>query len=221
MKKENKTCTIKTLCRTAAQKRWMLPAVLYALVWLAALCVSLGMLATDTAHRRSGVLETAELALADFTLVNAHTESDTLLVSDNEDPQMIFTPAPGKKLQRLTLRLTYDRYPYERCLYYVTAPEEAFGQDKRVWPVEQNDGSLVFTLPRGVTSVRLDPGSCTDLHVEFASIVINEAQTVAEYVIPDGGAVFALLVLPGLGAAALQWCADFYKEHRRKKEGQA
>ena len=218
MKKQNKCCPLKGMYRAFGAKRWLLPAVLYALVWVCTLCAAIVTLAADTAARRSGALADAQLTLADFTLINAHTESDTLLVSDNEDPQMIYTPAAGKMIQSLTLRLEYDRYPYERCLYYVTAEGEPFGQDKRVWPVENADGTVSFTLPRGVRAIRLDPGSCTDLHMEFSSIVINRPQGAAEYFIPAGGSAFALLVLPGLGAAALQWCADAVRDLRCKKE---
>ncbi|MBQ8610423.1 MAG: hypothetical protein IJ412_01815 [Oscillospiraceae bacterium] len=218
MKKRNKCCPLKGVCRIFGAKRWLLPAALYVLVWVCALCVAAVTLAADTTSRRSGALAAAELTLADFTLINAHTESDTLLVSDNEDPQMIYTPAAGKMIQSLTLRLEYDRYPYERCLYYVTAEGEPFGQDKRVWPVENADGTVSFTLPRGVKSIRLDPGSCTDLHMEFSSIEVNRPQSAAAYFIPDGGSAFALLVLPGLGAAALQWCADTARDFRRKEE---
>ncbi len=208
MSKRNRKAGWKKMCHCFGEKRWRLPVALYAAVWLVTLCAAVVTLAVDSADRRNGTLRTTELTLADFTLVNAHAESGTLLVSENEDPQMLYAPAAGQKLQTLTMRLEYDRYPYERCLYYVTAKGEAFGQEKRVWPVENNDGSVTFSLPRGVVAVRLDPGSCTDLHVEFSDIVANEAKAAGAYFLPGSGGWFALLVLPGLAAAVLQGGAD-------------
>ena len=205
------------LCGLLKEKRWLLPAVLYALAWLTALAAAVGLLLTDAVHRKTGVLAAEELHFSDFVLYNAHTEGDTCLVADTEDPQLHYAVPAGKRLQSLTLTPVYDRYPGERCLYYVTGPEQAFGQDRRVWPQENADGSVTFALPRGVTAVRLDPGSAAGLVLEADAVTANLPQKAWRYFVPEAGTAFALLALPGLAAAVLQWGVDFASLHGSRK----
>ena len=183
-----------------------------------ALAAALCLMVMDAADRKKGVLAAEELTLADFVLFNAHAESDTLLVADTEDPQLHYTVPAGRKLHNLTLVVDYDRYPGERCLYYITGSEQAFGQDRRVWPQENADGSMSFALPRGVTAVRLDPGSTAGLTVTVNSITANQPQGASRYLVPAAGTAFTLLVLPGLAAAVLQWGVDFVLLHRKKNQ---
>lgn len=218
MRKRKTECPQLHVCGLLKEKRWLLPAVLYALVWLAALAVALGLLLTDAVHRKNGVLATEELQLSDFVLYDAHTEGDDRLVTDTEDPQLHYTVPAGRRLQSLTLTVQYDRYPGERCLYYVTAPEQAFGQDRRVWPQENADGSVTFSLPRGVTAIRLDPGSTAGLVMETEAITANLPQGAGTYFVPEAGTAFALLALPGLAAAVMQWGADFASLHGKKEK---
>ena len=216
-KKQN--CPLCKLCGQLSQKRWLLPAVLYALTWLVALVLALGLLLTDAAHRKNGVLAAEELKLSDFVLYNAHTEGETRLVTDTDDPQLHYTVPVGKRLQSLTLTVEYDRYPGERCMYYITGPEQAFGQDRRVWPQENADGSVTFALPRGVTAIRLDPGSRMDLHVEVWDIVLNEQHGALTYFIPAADTLVLLLIVPGLCAAAVQCGLEIAGDRRRKTHG--
>ena len=201
-------------------RRRLLPMLCYLLTAVLALGGCGLRLARDARDRRSGALTERALTLADFEQVNAHTEGETVLVSDNEDPQLIYTAVPGQRLDRLRAAVTYDKYPYERCLYYVTAPGEAFGQEKRVWAVEQPDGSLIFSLPRGVTAIRLDPGSRNALRMDFSALVLNEQRPAKSYFLPDGGTAFALLAGPGLAAAVIQWAADFVAAWKTARAGQ-
>lgn len=218
MRNHEKKYRCGALTALLAQKKWLLPVLLYAAVWLLTLVAALCLMVMDAADRKNGVLAEEELTLADFTLFNAHTESDTLLVADTEDPQLHYTVPAGKKLHSLTLAVEYDRYPGERCLYYITGPEQAFGQDRRVWPQENADGSVLFVLPRGVTAVRLDPGSTAGLTVTVNSITANLPQGVGRYFVPSAGTAFALLILPGLGAAVLQWSVEFVLLYGKKKQ---
>ena len=216
-KKQN--CPLCKLRGQLNQKRWLLPAVLYVLTWLVALVLALGLLLTDAAHRKNGVLAVEELKLSNFVLYNAHTEGETRLVADTDDPQLHYTVPAGKRLLNLTLTVEYDRYPGERCMYYITGPEQAFGQDRRVWPQENADGSVIFALPRGVTAIRLDPGSAAGLVMDAGSIFANLPQGAGAYFVPAAGTAFALLALPGLAAAVLQWSMDFAGLHGKKQKG--
>lgn len=186
------------------KKRLPLPAVCYLLALAGLLALGALRLGLDALDRHAGRLVTKELTLADFTLVNAHCEGADTLVSDNEDPQLVYTP-DGGRIDTLTLMIDYNMFPYERCVYYTTRPGEAFGQNKRVWATEETDGSLRFTLPRRTKSIRLDPGSRTALQMRFGDITLNAPREALAYFLPEGGGWFWLLVLPGLAAAVLQW----------------
>ena len=61
MSKRKFACPLCRLCGGLKEKRWLLPAVLYALAWLAALAAALGLLLTDAADRKNGVLAAEEL----------------------------------------------------------------------------------------------------------------------------------------------------------------
>lgn len=218
MRNHEKKCRCGAPADLLAKKKWLLPVLLYTAVWLMALAAALCLMVMDAADRKNGALAEEELTLADFALFNAHAESDTLLVADTEDPQLHYTVPTGKKLHSLTLAVEYDRYPGERCLYYITGPEQAFGQDRRVWPQENADGSVSFILPRGVTAVRLDPGSTAGLTVTFNAVTANLPQGAGRYFVPSAGTAFALLALPGLAAAVLQWGVEFVLLHGKKKQ---
>lgn len=209
------------LGETLKTRHGVLPALCYAVTLLVALSAATVTLLKDTADRRSGTLTETKLSLEDFELVNLRLADSNVLISENEDPQMRYTAAEGQRLDTLTISLSYDRYPYERCLYYVTRPGEEFGQEKRVWATENADGSLTFQLPAGVLAIRLDPGSCTDLTMTFDQLVLNRPRPTADYYLPTGGGWFFLLVLPGLAAAAIQWIMDVWNESsstsRKKK----
>ncbi len=187
-------------------RRWLLPAVCLALALVYALGASALRLAVDSADRASGRLAARSLTLADFTPVNAVIEGDTV-TSLTEDPQLLFGPA-DTRLDRITLRLAYNMEPFERCLYYTTAPGEDFSWEKRVWPIENGDGTVTFILPRGAHSLRLDPGSRENLQVTVTEVQLNEPRAALDYFVPSAGQVFALLVPPLLAAGLLQWLAE-------------
>lgn len=189
----------------ALRRTWPLVAACYLLALVGVLGVNLLRLAIDSHDRATGRLQTQELRLEDFQLVNAYIEAPGVLRSENEDPQMCYGPTAAGRLDSLTIWVSYTDAPYERCLYYVTRPDEAFGQEKRVWARENADGSLTFQLPRGVLAIRLDPGSRSGLGMRFERILLNAPKTAAQQLLPTAGGWFYLLVLPALAAAALQW----------------
>lgn len=199
-------------------KRLLLVAAVYALAWLGAFCCGLVQLAADAYARNTGALAETQLTLADFQAVNAVVEEENVLVSENEDPQLLYTVPEGQRLKTLTLAVDYSKTPYERCVYYSTTEPGAFSGAKRVWPTENADGSLTFTLPRGVKYIRLDPGSRSDLRMEFAAITANADCGAAEYLVPDAGTLAMLVLVPGLCAAGLQWLLDCAADWKKKPE---
>ena len=197
------------------RSRAMLVAAVYLLAWAAAFVCAAVQLASDACARSAGTLQRQQLSLADLQPVNARVE-DGVLISENEDPQLLYTVSPGTRLKTLRFAASYDKTPYERCLYYTTEEDGAFSVGKRVWPVENADGSLTFTLPRGVRAIRLDPGSRTDLHITVREIVLNEERGALSYFVPAADTLVLLLIVPGLCAAVLQCGLDIAEERRGK-----
>ncbi len=213
-KKKSASQALRHAWAVLSAHRWLLPVLCYLVTFAAVLAVSCVSLVIDSRDRASGYLAQRQLSVADFELVNATAEGN-VVTSTNEDPQMIYT-AQDIRLDSLTLVVGYNMHPYERCLYYSTDPAQPFGQDRRVWPVENADGSVTFSLPAGVRSIRLDAGSRTNLEMTFESIVLNAPRTAADYFMPDGGGWFALLALPGFAAAVLQWGMDMLRKRSKK-----
>lgn len=200
------------------RSRAALVLAVYLLAWAAALVGAVVQLAADAGARRAGALEEQHLALAEMQPVNACVEGN-VLISENEDPQLLYTVPAGTQLKTLRFAAGYDKAPYERCLYYTTEENGAFSGSKRVWPKENADGSLTFTLPRGVRAIRLDPGSRTDLHVEVWDIVLNEQHGALTYFVPAADTLVLLLIVPGLCAATVQCGLEIAGARRRKTHG--
>lgn len=204
----------------AGSRLWMLVAI-YVLVWLVTIVCAAIQLISDLHARSVGTLAEQTLSLAEMQLVNAYVEADNVLISENEDPQLLYTVPTGMQLKTLRFAAAYDKTPYERCVYYTTEEGGAFSGSRRVWPKENADGSLTFELPRGVWAIRLDPGSRMDLRVSIKEIVLNEERAALSYFIPEADELVMLLLLPGLGAAALQCGVDAVKYRREHRNEQA
>jgi hypothetical protein len=200
------------------RSRMALVLAVYLLAWAAALVCTVVQLTADTIAHSTGTLREQRLELAELQPVNAYVE-ENVLVSENEDPQLLYTVPAGTQLKTLRFAAAYDKAPYERCLYYTTEENGAFSGSRRVWPVENADGSLTFMLPRGVRAVRLDPGSRTDLHVAVQEIVLNEERGALTYFTPAADTLVLLLIVPGLCAAALQCGLDAAGDRRKKMHG--
>lgn len=212
---------ISAALRALAGSRLLLLAAVYVLVWLAALICAAVQLTADLHARSAGKLAEQPLSLAEMQPVNAYVEAGNVLISENEDPQLLYTVPAGMQLKTLRFAADYDKTPYERCVYYTTEEGGAFSGSRRVWPKENADGSLTFELPRGVRAIRLDPGSRMNLRVSVKEIVLNEERTPLSYFTPEAGELVMMLLLPGLGAAALQCGVDAVKYRREHRNEQA
>ena len=159
-------------------------------------------------------LQSWETPAADFELADLAPEGDGL-VTTSQDPQMVLPDVRGQNIRTVSYTVTFGGgAPREMCLYYSPHRDEPFSQDRRVFPRQTADGTYVFTLPRGrVAKLRLDPCSPDrdrPVTMAFAGGVIrfNAPETLphgADYFLPDGCALFCLLLYPGLAAAALDW----------------
>lgn len=197
-----------------------LPVLCYLLaaaVWLAGAAFRFG---ADALGRAGGALAEQTLAasafqLADLTPAGAGENGAEVLVTSSADPQMILEPVAGaiegSVVRTLRLYCTFDTDPREMCLYYTTAAGQPYSQDRRVFPVQQADGSYLFTLPRGrIEALRLDPCSPDEnrtVTLAVQKIVLNTPVGAAGYFLPSWYQAFCLVLYPALAAAALSWLA--------------
>lgn len=172
------------------------------LFWLMASIIGFGY---DAARKASGSLAEFDLTVEEFTLVNIEQGDEAgLWHTTTDDPQMHWQVPKGTSLKSLHMTAEFDKSPREMCLYYTTKNGEDFSQDKRVFAVQQADGSYLYTLPgKTITAIRLDPCSARNLDMQVHSIVCNEPVSPLSYFAPGWYGAFQMVIWPALAAAAL------------------
>lgn len=200
--------------RRMAGRPWFFAALCYAACLLGWLVMSLVGLGRDTAAKMSGRLAPFSLQTAECELVNAVLETDgepgaaggERIRTLTDDPQLIWRNPDGRTLRTLRFSARYADSPREMCLYYTSAPEEPFSQDKRVFAVQSDDGeSYLYTMPQGrIAALRLDPCSNRDNEIAVSGIQCNESASLASYFAPGWFGAFRMALWPGLAAAALE-----------------
>lgn len=200
--------------RQMAGRPWFFAALCYAACLLGWLVMSLVGLGRDTAARASGRLAPFSLQAAECELVNAVLETDgepdaaggERIRTLTDDPQLIWRNPDGRTLRTVRFAARYADSPREMCLYYTSAPEEPFSQDKRVFAVQSDDGeSYLYTLPQGrIAALRLDPCSSRDNEIAVTGIQCNEPAGLLSYFAPGWFGAFRMALWPGLAAAALE-----------------
>lgn len=192
---------------------WGLPALCYLAALLFWVVSGLVSLTGDTMARADGSLREQTLTVSDFTLSELQAGPDARqVVSTGGDPQMLLDNLGDRVVRTLSYTAEFDGTPREMCLYYTTAPDQPYSQDRRVFPEVTTGGTYVYTLPRGrICSLRLDPCSPDEnktVGITFDSLCLNRADTLPgglDYLIPSWYQLFCLILLPSLAAAALDW----------------
>ena len=205
-------------------KHWfVIPALCYGLCLVFWLMGGFWSLGRDWIAKASGTLYQFELDANHFELVNMHQQETGEYISENSDPQMLWQNTDGITLRTLRMQVEFTGTPREMCLYYTNGPEEAFGLNKRVFAVQQNDGSYRFTLPAGkIAALRLDPCSPDEnkpVEMKFEPFQMNETVPFWRHFAPGWAGAFRMLMYPGLAAAALslaQQAGLWYKSKRNK-----
>lgn len=203
--------------RKARQKRikFHIPIALvcYTVVVLAWLGISTARFVTDGIARSNGTLYQQTFAMEAFEWKNLEKAPGGALRSTTDDPQLILD-VEGRMVRTLHFAADFSLEPLEMSLYYTTAPEDEFSQNKRVWPTQMADGSYTFTLPRtGFYRLRLDAAS-RELTMRFSYITLNEEPSAGSYFNPGPGGFVLMLTLPALAAAALRWLLDMLRHYR-------
>lgn len=169
--------------------------------------------------RLNGGIESQTLTLEDLTLYNAEIIDKNTAVSTNEDPQFIF-PALDGTLQSVKIEMQFSFTPGEMAMYYTTKPGEAFGQNKRVWAKETDNGVYVYNLPAGVKALRLDPGNANNNTITVNSITVNPPKSFFSYFALSAGRLLALAVLPALTASVISYvvqCKKLWADRKNNK----
>lgn len=193
-----------------------IPTLCYTAAVCIALLIGLFNFGYDFIGRMTGSIRTIPLAPQDFELVNITVQENGELLSDTDDPQLVLD-LPPTRVRRISMQVTYDRAPYERCVYYTKKEGAAFNALVRVWPTDLDDSkTTLYDLPIGAKSIRIDPGSLRSLWMNVESIVLNPPRPVWTYFVPDGGGLFYLAVLPGLAAAIIRWLIECKRHYFHK-----
>lgn len=202
-------------------KQWIktlkapIPTLCYAVAILAYLLSCLLGLAADGVGKLSGSFVPFALQASDFEMVGLAQESETSWGTLDGDPQMIWYNTEGKTVRTLRFCPQYDIAPREICLYYATKEGQGFGVNKRVFPTQQDDGSYLFTLPRGnITALRLDPSSPVDGKMVTMTLTdgfaCNETTAFWQNIWPGWNGLYQLVVYPGLAAAIVSTLRQFW-----------
>ncbi len=190
-----------------------LPALVYGVVLVGWLAVCTVGLVADGIARENGSLSQQELSVGEFALLNIEKLPDGTLYSHTDDPQMILPNVDGE-VRTFRFSADFSGEGYEMALYYTTDPTAEFDKDLRVWPVRQDDGSYLFTLPRkDIYRLRLDPVSVPGIDMDFHEIVLNEPEPAWAYYNPGWAGMFKLLFLPALAAAGIGWLIDMARHY--------
>lgn len=209
-----------------AQKRGFFPAACYAVCLAGWLLLGLAGLCRDAALKAGGSLAPFRLLPAGLEPVNAEWRQGDVLYTLTDDPQLIWRNPDGRAVRTLRFAARYADSPREMCLYYTTAPDEPFSQDKRVFAAQSSDGaSYLYTLPQvSIAALRLDPCSSKQNEVTVQSIQCNEPVSALSYFLPGWYGAFQMAVWPGLLAALLDifWqLAGLAASRRRARRGPA
>lgn len=204
--------------KSLAGMRAPIPILCYIAALLLAVLTGIFNFGYDAYMKANEKQEQILLNADDFETVYMQKLEDNTYISTMHDPQMVLMN-PATEVRRFSVEATYDRDTYERCLYYTTEEGAYFDAHKRAWPKFSADGlTSYYELPIGVKAIRLDPGSLTNLHMEFGEIILNPPRSFWSYFIPDGGGAFALVVLPALAASIIK-CLIECKKYYFNKEG--
>lgn len=199
-------------------KPWALIVTCYVVILVCVLAVNTFYFVSDKISAANGSMVQMDLTPEDFELIEINAEGNIVYQSISADPQMILAELPTK-VRTLRFTAEYSNSPNEIDLYYTTKAGQDFSNTMRVWPIIQEDGSYLFTLPHeSIKSLRLDPSS-TIAKIEFGEIVLNEPQSALQYFNPGWSGLVLLLILPAFAAAILRWGINVvqYSKNRKRK----
>lgn len=204
------------------QRPWGLAAICYSAALAGWILYSAFCLGSDSLSMAAGTLNRQVLTVDSFELVNLEKQGNNRLYTINGDPQMILRDVSGQIVRNLTIRAEYTKDAREMCLYYTTAPEQDFSQEKRVFAVQADDGTCTYTLPRTkIYSLRLDPCSPAEnelLTMTVEEISLNETCSALSYFTPGWSGAFCLALWPGMAASLLSILQEIRRICLRKRE---
>lgn len=208
---------------------WIIPLICYGAAIVVYLAVCGIHLLVDTLRLQSGELERRELTtdslFLDGVKLLENDEGGFDLISENPDPQIIYSPGAPFHASTFTFRASESsRGGGEMTLFYTTGPDEPYTERQRLWAQQHADGSWVFDLGgRQVQALRFDPDTVGGVAWRDWEMVLNEPKPVWRYFLPDARPVFLLLFLPGLAAALVVEARHIVRNYylRLKSQGKA
>ncbi|MEG1549230.1 MAG: hypothetical protein RR395_02235 [Ruthenibacterium sp.] len=196
-----------------------LVAACYLLVLSAWVGSNIFCFAQDTYRRANGTLQTQECTFESVICTDMEVESPTVATTTGVDPQIILKPLQGA-VTEVQLRFTYSRYPGEVNLYYAKN-DAPFDNRYKIWGKAQNDGSYLFTLPRGkIDAIRIDPSNLADITMTIENFTLNAPRSFFAYFKLTYEQLFAFLLLPGFAAACLGYGFSVFLNVKQRKSNE-
>ncbi len=164
----------------------------------------------DSFLKVQGQLSEKEVSVFSFQMQNLIAETENSWRSTTADPQLLYVV--DGYLSNVSIKMQFDANPGELDLYYTQNADETFDKYRRVWAVQQPDGSYLYTLPRTKISVlRIDPGSAENLGITIEEIRFNTQTGPERYLDISLNGLFRLAVIPALSAAILKYLLHIFE----------
>ncbi len=199
-------------------------AFCYAAFFLVSVLACVYGWAEDGVRRALGQVTPQTLTVEDFTLTDLEVREDGTLFATTPDPRMTLNEVP-QYVRTIRVKGEFlNKDPGEFCVFYKPRPGmEEFDAGYRVWATRDDDGTYVFTLPRGrIYGLRLDPGIYSGLTLRLDEIVCNAPQSVLSRFAPSRTWLLCQLAVPMLLAALCKMCREAWDALRprlQKKRG--
>lgn len=198
----------------------------YPALWLLLVCYASGVVLLFVVHvagfaanrmaYATGRLQTTELYVDDFELINMEDTGNGLLTLNN-DPQMLLIDT-ARRVENLQFDVQFEREPLVVNVFWA-----ADGTDHSVRNMAYArpwNEQLFWLPPAGGQSLRIDPGFAAGNRLVVNRILINQPRPFYGFFIPTAGEVALLLVVPALAAAALGLLAQTGWLRTAKKVGE-
>lgn len=198
-------------------------ALCYAVALVLALCVHVGRFVYSQILRTTGALQTLQLTIEDFELVDLYLLEDGSYATISADPQMLLRNT-ALRVESVTMEMQVSgdgvTVPLMVSAYYANEGEGYSARQIVYAACESTEGSLPlysFSLPvGGAYNLRIDPDIAAGRMLTFGTITINAPRTLGSYFVPTAGEAWLLLVVPALLACGLSLLPSNWRPLQRR-----
>lgn len=200
-------------------------AACYLLALLSLLVFQLAGFVQNRLLHQNGALAATQLTVQDFELHDMVLLEDGRLVTTGYDPQMLLKDT-ATRVDSLTVEFSCSKDPLLLTAYYAP-PRQGHSPRRMVYPAgnvqpaaftaQQGAAATFYLPPAGGQSLRFDAGTVPGNIIEVRRIAVNQPRPFLSFFSWKPAHWLALLVLPGLAAAALSVAWQGRQHSRRPK----